>query len=220
MNPVPSLNPKPNLSAIALAGGLSQRMGQDKALLTINGIPLLQRICDIARQCADPVYVVTPWKERYCDRISNVRWIEEAAYAEGQPNGSLIGFMQGLAQVETEWVLLLACDLPQLDAGILQEGAASLSKIDQDVAALLPKNPEGWWEPLCGFYRRDRLPHLQDYVQQGGRSFQKWLAQQSVRQLDLVDSTMLLNCNTPADWQIVRSRSTKPTCLTDKTQDT
>jgi molybdenum cofactor guanylyltransferase len=211
MNPVPSLNPKPNLSAIALAGGLSQRMGQDKALLTIDGIPLLQKICDTASQCADPVYVVTPWIERYCDRISNVRWIEETAYSESESNGSLIGFMQGLAQVETEWVLLLACDLPQLDAGILQEGAASLSAIEPGVAALLPKNPEGWWEPLCGFYRRDRLPHLQDYVQQGGRSFQKWLAQQSVRQLDLEDSTMLLNCNTPADWQIVRSRSAKPT---------
>jgi molybdenum cofactor guanylyltransferase len=47
----------PSLSAIVLAGGLSSRMGQDKALIEINQVPLLAHICRIAQQCADPVYV-------------------------------------------------------------------------------------------------------------------------------------------------------------------
>jgi molybdopterin-guanine dinucleotide biosynthesis protein A len=53
------------LTAIVLAGGKSSRMGQDKALIPIQGVPLLQRVCRIAETCADRVYVVTPWPERY-----------------------------------------------------------------------------------------------------------------------------------------------------------
>ena len=48
------------LSAIVLAGGQSSRMGQDKALLTVEGEPLVQRVCDIAIAFCNPLYVVTP----------------------------------------------------------------------------------------------------------------------------------------------------------------
>jgi molybdenum cofactor guanylyltransferase len=184
-----------SLSAIVLAGGLSSRMGQDKALMAIEGTPMLTRICGIAKQCADPVWVVTPWVERYQPIVEGVRWVEEVQHTE-EPNGSLIGFIQGLEKVETEWVLLLACDLPNLRLEVLQHWKSLLSQTE--AAALLPKNPEGWWEPLCGFYRQNNLERLQTYVAGGGRSHQGWLAQQRVDELG-ADAQMLLNCNTPED---------------------
>jgi molybdenum cofactor guanylyltransferase len=192
----------PSLSAIVLAGGLSSRMGQDKALLTINRLPLLAQICQIAQQCAAPVYVITPWGDRYDSIVDRqVQFIPEVPLSSSpdQPNGSLIGFTQGLAVVQTEWVLLLACDLPNLRVEVLQAWAAELLTVTPEVVALLPKNPEGWWEPLCGFYRRDCLPSLQAYVEEGGRSFQGWLKRQEVRELKGGDGGMLLNCNTPED---------------------
>jgi molybdenum cofactor guanylyltransferase len=97
-------------------------------------------------------------------------------------------------------VLLLACDLPQLQAEVLETWAAELSNA-QGAIALLPKNPEGWWEPLCGFYRRDSLASLEAYVAGGGRSFQRWIKQQGSRvgELEVSHQEMLLNCNTPED---------------------
>jgi molybdopterin-guanine dinucleotide biosynthesis protein A len=155
----------------------------------------------MAQQVADPVYVVTPWSDRYQSVVDrSVQFIPEVLVSD-QTNGSLIGFIQGLAIVKTEWVLLLACDLPNLQAEVIQNWAAELPEAG-DKIALLPRNPEGWWEPLCGFYRRDCLASLEAYVAGEGRSFQRWLGQQGgkVRELEINDQEMLLNCNTPEDY--------------------
>jgi molybdenum cofactor guanylyltransferase len=213
-----------SLSAIVLAGGLSTRMGQDKALIQIEGVPLLQRTCQIALCCADRVYVVTPWVDRYraiAVQIADpcVQFIAEIP-EPGELNSQtpLKGFLQGFtqiqAQTETEWMLLLACDLPYLRADVLQNWIEeSVKQVDLGTIALLPRNPEGWWEPLCGFYHRRCLPDLHNFVEAGGRSFLRWLEglssleAESVRELPLSDPTVLFNCNTPDDLQNVTPAS-------------
>ncbi|MBV8883306.1 MAG: molybdenum cofactor guanylyltransferase [Chroococcidiopsidaceae cyanobacterium CP_BM_RX_35] len=204
-----------SLSAIVLAGGRSSRMGQDKALLPIQGVPMLQLVCEVAQNCTSSVYVVTPWPERYQHLLPATCQLLQEVPLPGEstgevlsssskatlplPHGPLIGFAQGLAQVQTDWVLLLACDLPRLRVEILQRWADGLPSVSQDAFALLPRHAKGW-EPLCGFYRCSCLPTLTDFIQQGGRSFQQWLIQHSVQLLPLPeDDPMLFNCNTSAD---------------------
>ncbi|MEH1867177.1 MAG: molybdenum cofactor guanylyltransferase [Nostoc sp.] len=188
------------LTAIVLAGGKSSRMGQDKALIPIQGIPLLQRVCAIAQSCADTVYIVTPWTERYQDLLlPGCQFIREVPLS-GEPlaHGPLVGFAQGLAEVQTEWVLLLACDLPRLRVEVLQDWVTRLDSVGDNAIAALAHNPKGW-EPLCGFYRRRCLPQLLKFINQGGRSFQQWLRQYPVEVLPLAEPEMLFNCNTPED---------------------
>ncbi|WP_017653480.1 molybdenum cofactor guanylyltransferase [Fortiea contorta] len=192
------------LSAIILAGGKSSRMGQDKALISIQGVPLLQQICDIAQACTNQVYVVTPWPERYqhlnlskCEFISEIPLSSSSA----QNQGPLVGFSQGLAQVQTEWVLLLACDLPKLKVEVLQEWIARLDSVDDAAIATLPHHTKGW-EPLCGFYRRRCLPPLLEFINKGGRSFQQWLQKHPVQVLSVSAPEMLFNCNTPEDLAV------------------
>ena len=193
-----------SLSAIVLAGGQSSRMGQDKALISLQGVPLLRQICDIALSCASEVYVVTPWPERYQDVLPNTCHViqEVPLPGETEPHGPLVGFAQALDRVETDWVLLLACDLPHLQVKVLQDWAMELEKTAPDAIALLPRHPKGW-EPLCGFYRRQCLPILTQYIDEGGRSFQHWLAQNPVQELPVSDTQLLFNCNTPADLEQV-----------------
>lgn len=194
------------LSAIILAGGQSSRMGQDKALISLQGVPLLRRVCQIALHCANEVYVVTPWPERYQDILPNAcRLLQEVPLpGETRPHGPLVGFAQGLAQVKTDWVLLLACDLPQLQANVLQEWTTQLEKTDKNVMAVLPRHAKGW-EPLCGFYRRQCLLMLTQFINEGGRSFQSWLAQHPVQELMIQDTQLLFNCNTPTDLERLAS---------------
>ncbi len=228
-----TINSCSKLTAIVLAGGKSSRMGEDKALILIQGVPLLQRVCEIAKGCSDTVYIVTPWPQRYqhllfpgCEFIRELPLPQEDTGKENaltrghqdtenylrtspplpvpasspslQTHGPLVGFAQGLAQVQTEWVLLLACDLPRLRVEVLQEWATRLNSVGDNAIAALAHHPKGW-EPLCGFYRRRCLPQLLDFINQGGRSFQEWLRQYPVEVLPLAEPEMLFNCNTPED---------------------
>ncbi len=204
-----------SLSAIVLAGGQSSRMGRDKARIPVQGVPLLRQVCDVALTCTCEVYVVTPWPERYQDILPAACHVipEVPLPGETKPHGPLVGFAQGLAQVETDWVLLLACDLPQLQANVLQSWVTQLDKTADDAMpeavreatiALLPRHPKGW-EPLCGFYRRQCLPMLTQFIDEGGRSFQRWLGQHLVQELPLSNTQLLFNCNTPADLERINS---------------
>lgn len=191
-----------SLSAIVLAGGKSSRMGRDKASIQLEGIPLLRRVCEAAGGCASPVYVVTFSPERYRDILPESCQIvrEVPLPGETEPHGPLVGFAQGLVTVKTDWVLLLACDMPQLNAEVLQQWARELEVVPKEAIALLPKQAKGW-EPLCGFYRCQCLPLLTEFIDRGGRSFQRWLAQHPVQELPVSDPQLLLNCNTPADLE-------------------
>ena len=195
-----------SVTAIVLAGGQSSRMGRDKALIPVNNVPLIRQVCEVAQECASVVYVVTPWIERYQDILaSNCQLIREVYDLEaGKTHGPLIGFRQALELVQTDWVLLLACDLPNLKVEVLQSWLQQLPEVPEDAIALLPRHPKGW-EPLCGFYRRCCLPLLTEYINRGGRSFQHWLAEHSVQELPVTQPEILFNCNTPADLEALEN---------------
>lgn len=173
-------------------------MGRDKAQIEINGVPMLRRVYDAARPCSREIYVLTSRVEAYRSLLpSDARFI-----AEIDPQGPAIAFAQALLHTSTEWVLLLACDLPRLDATRLQQWTTLLDDVSETAIALLPKHQKGW-EPLCGFYRRTCLSQLERFIDQGGRSFQAWLATQTVDELPISEPQMLFNCNTPDDLKHV-----------------
>lgn len=176
-------------------------MGRDKALILFAGVPLLTRICQTAQGVASQVFVISPWRSRYQSLIpQDCQFLQEIQPQENQSAGPLIGFSQALPQVRTEWVLLLAQDLPYLTIEILQEWSLNLKSVAPDAIAYLPRSEKNW-EPLSGFYRVDCLPLLNNYINQGGTSFQGFLNQHLVEELFIGDRALLFNCNTPEDLQ-------------------
>jgi molybdopterin-guanine dinucleotide biosynthesis protein A len=203
-----------HLISLILAGGMSSRMGEDKALITWQGQPMLYRVYQVAAECTEQVYLITPWRTKYQSLFATellqtkLEWIDES-----EPGaGPLIGFYRGLTAVQEihqsffsasddHWVLLLGCDLPDLNTEIIKHWRSHLNTINADILAAVPYSEKGW-EPLCGFYRCRILPELTKYVEQGGRSFQKWLKTTPVIKLPVgeKESKMLKNYNTPLDF--------------------
>ncbi len=202
--PLPEMNQPPftdphysehGVTALVLAGGNSSRMGTDKALLHWQGIPLLERVCQAAAQSCSRVYVLTPWPQRYQLLLPEGCHILLESIS-GQ--GPLVALEQGLRQISTTWLLLLACDLPLLNPTILQRWITLLP--DEEVMAVVPHHL-GRWEPLCGFYHAQSHPDLRSFLKQGGRSFQAWLSTLTTQKiaLDATATAMLWNCNSPED---------------------
>ena len=188
---------QPDLNILILAGGKSSRMGKDKALIPWDGVPLLQRVYRTANELNAPVWVMTPWFDRYGDILPpDCQWLPES-----QPvGGPLVALSEAFPQLSGEWILLLGCDLPLLNAAILRQWIDRLNTLPASVLAMVPQQDEGW-EPLCGFYRRTVHSELAQFLAGGGRSFQNWLPNISVHPLFLGDAEaeMLRNCNTPED---------------------
>lgn len=209
--------------AIALSGGKSSRMGQDKALLEIDGETLLFKTCQTALQVAYSVYVVARSQEQYQKAIANdLNHIYMVL--DQKSDGALVGFWQGLNAIADsadrllpDWILLLACDLPNVQSEVLQIWASQLADLPDNAIAYLPlylennsdpdHNSKKQWEPLCGFYRWPCRDSLTKFINKGGRSFQKWLGEQEVMQISNVPSSMLLNCNTPQEFLNFRKRN-------------
>jgi len=186
-------------ASVILAGGQSSRMGQDKALIPWNGVPLLQRVAQVATQCTEKVYIVTPWPERYqAIAPPQCQWLIES----NPGNGPLVALAQIWANLNHSWILLLGCDLPNLDPTLLHHWIAQLADIPESTLALVPRQGKHW-EPLCGFYRSSLHTHLDSFLQNGGNSFQNWLSSLPVQPLSVDDTVaqMLHNCNAPEDLQ-------------------
>jgi molybdenum cofactor guanylyltransferase len=179
------------ITSLILAGGQSRRMGTDKALLEIDGVPLLQKIHGIAASVTDRVYVIASPRPGF-----PVDWQYLPETHPGQ--GPLVAFAAGLEQVEGDWALLLACDLPYLDSAAVQRWCQELETVPEEAIAYLYPHPKGW-EALCGFYRPRCLPSLKNWIAGGGRSFQPWLAQEIVAAMIETDRRFFINWNRPQD---------------------
>jgi molybdenum cofactor guanylyltransferase len=179
------------ISSLILAGGESRRMGKDKALLEIDGVPLLKKIHGIAAAGTDQVYVIASPRPGF-----PVDWQYLPEANPGQ--GPLIAFAAGLERVDGDWVLLLACDLPYLKIAAVQRWCQELGNVPEGAIAYLAPHPKGW-EALCGFYRPRCLPSLKNWIAQGERSFQPWLAQEIVAPMIETDQRFFVNWNRPED---------------------
>jgi molybdopterin-guanine dinucleotide biosynthesis protein A len=191
--------PSPNfpIAALILAGGKSSRMGRDKALVTYQGKPMLQRVYQVAAECTQQVYVLTPWKERYQNILpSDCNYLTETQSGKGPVNG----LSEGLAQISADWILLLACDLPLLDVEIIKNWINKLSQIPSSTLALVPQRSQ-IWEPMCAFYRKEVKTELDIFLKKGKRSFQDLLSGIEVEVLNVDEKAdlMLFNCNSPGD---------------------
>ena len=191
------------IASLILAGGKSRRMGQDKALLKVENETLLARTVAIAVELTNQVWISTPWREVYQPYFSEtVHWLDDV-----QQEGPVVALSQSLMHIpEQDWILVLACDLPYLNLAQLKKWCLMLETVPQDCGAALVKQ-EKWYEPLCGFYRFSMQTSLYEFIKNGDRSFQKWLATEKVFELAIDDPKMLFNCNTPADFVTLKANS-------------
>jgi molybdopterin-guanine dinucleotide biosynthesis protein A len=186
---------KRDRSGWVLAGGASSRMGTDKALIEVDGQPL--------------VVLTASRVAEVCGNVSIVG--DPAQYAKfGLPvvpdrfpgEGPLAGIEAALGATETDWNLIVACDMPALEPAILER------LFSAGAECALPEYPDGRVEPLCAVYHRRCHAGIVDAMKQGIRKVTDALAHLGVNHaityISVTSAESFANLNTPEELRRYR----------------
>ena len=157
------------------AGGQSSRMGEDKALKTFLGRPLIQRVVDRLSPIADEIILTTNRPEDYA--FLGLRLI-----ADLKPGrGALGGLYTAIASAAHPTVAVVACDMPFASATLLETASRLMVREEADV--VIPKSEQGY-EPLHAVYRRATcLPAIESAIEADQWKVIAWFPQVKVRTL-------------------------------------
>ncbi len=196
-------SPPSPAGGFVLAGGASRRMGQNKALLEINGEPLFLRAANLLKAYVSPVILLGA-PDQYA-------WYGFPTLRDRWPGrGPLAALLTGIEQSACEWNVFLACDLPLLPRefiGLLLRRAQR-----GGVDAVVARTNAGW-QPLCAAYRQTCAPKMREALEAGKPGVIDVLPDLRV---DVITSEQIAaaglsdeifeNVNTPEDWQNVLPR--------------
>ena len=104
------MNTASDVTAVILAGGMSRRLGRNKALEPFQGEPLIHRVIGKMGRIASNVIVVA----NDVERVAELDLPDHAnpVIDEYPGKGSLGGIYTGLRASPTEWAVFCACDMP------------------------------------------------------------------------------------------------------------
>ena len=182
--------------ALILAGGVSSRMGQDKAALPDeHGRPLLARIATLASQISERV-MVSVADDNFADELRR-QWPLIADDPRGK--GPLAGILAALRSAEdTQW-LVLACDLPMLDIATLEQLLAIAAQHADAPAVAMRSEHDQLPEPMCAIWRPAMQPRILDAFAAQRYCARKCLIMANAILVDPVTPGALENMNTPQD---------------------
>lgn len=186
-----------DLTAFVLAGGKSTRMGLDKAFIRLKGATLLARALETARAITPEVVIVG---ERA--KFSSFGTVIDDVFRDRGPLG---GIHAALAVTATDLNLVVAVDLPYLEAGFLKRLIA-LARAN-DAAVTLPR-AGGGWQPLCAVYRKSFGAVAERSLLAGQNKIDPLFAAVKIMPLDEPEivrqgfsANMFRNLNTPEDLE-------------------
>jgi molybdopterin-guanine dinucleotide biosynthesis protein A len=181
------------LYGLVLAGGESRRMGYDKALLVRDGQSQLSYIATLLGEATDQVFVSARDAQQDDPERSRFTTILDR-YAGIGPVAGILSAMD--THPDADW-LVVACDLPNIDAGTLQYLVANRTVGKPFVA--YRSSYGGLPEPLCAIYAAGSDEIVRQFVDEGIVCPRKILIKSDTELLDQPNPAALDNVNTPDD---------------------
>ncbi len=187
-----------SISILVLAGGQSQRMGVNKALLRIDAQEtLIARVVHNLQPLSRDIVVVSNSPELYADLpVRHAGDLFPGA-------GPLAGLHAGLAVAEHPWSLVVACDMPLVDHRLVR----FMILLSEGHDLVVPRK-DGELEPLHALVSKACLPAIEARLTAGQRRVISFYPDVRVRVVEPgevaifdPDGRSFANANTPEDWQ-------------------
>ena len=189
------------LSGIVLAGGLSRRLGRDKAVEPFGDEPLIARVIGRLSTLTNETVVVVNNEARGAELpLPDEARVAVDIYPD---SGSLGGIFSGLTAANNDWGFVVACDMPFLNTDLI----AHMLTLREDYDAVVPLL-DGYPEPTHAAYSIACLPHIESRLEAGQLKIAGFFDDVRVRyvsesEIDSFDAERLsfFNVNRPDDLE-------------------
>ncbi|NDJ53251.1 MAG: molybdenum cofactor guanylyltransferase [Chloroflexi bacterium] len=181
-----------------LAGGKSSRMGRDKSFVELAGQAVIEHVIErVTNLGQQETFVIT-------NRPTAYRHLGLVMVSDLVPEkGSLGGIYTAITHSPTDWVLVVACDMPFLSSTLLQHMVSLIQESSFDV--IVPR-VEGHPQGLHALYHKRCLDPIREQIEQDRLKVIGYYDQVRVRYLDESEyqgydpeGWAFFNLNSPAD---------------------
>ena len=192
-----------DVEGFILVGGQSSRMGSDKSQLVFGTQTGVERITAALRVLTPEIRLVGARDQGSSAGLQNIpdayeRW------------GALGGIQTAFAACQSEWAVIVACDLPLVTGELFARlWQLARSSNEETFDAIVPIQPDERPQPLCAIYRRESCSETaKQLISEGEHKPRALLAKVRTRWVkfgDLSDlpgaENFFLNVNTPSDYE-------------------
>jgi molybdopterin-guanine dinucleotide biosynthesis protein A len=187
-------------TSVILCGGKALRFGRSKAIASVGGFTVIQRIIRVLEPLSSQIIAVTSAEKTDIPVADKARVVTDV-YPERGPLG---GIYTGLLHAQSDFALVVGCDMPFLNAEMI---SLMLDLVDGfDVVA--PRLGNGYIEPLHAVYAKTCLIKMRSQLESGQLSIWSALRELHARYMETeeylpLDPSMLsfFNINTLKDLE-------------------
>ncbi|MDA1027810.1 MAG: molybdenum cofactor guanylyltransferase [Bacteroidetes bacterium] len=177
-----------SLCGVILCGGQSHRYGSDKALILIDGEPLIRRAHRVLATVVDDIVIaVGPLGRTY--EVNALQIPDKRMDA-----GPLAGIEAAFEATTAERLFVLAVDLPLVEMRDLKE---IVNQFHYPLT-YARDTQTGRDQPLCSIWHRSLQSPLSTYLNEGNRSVMGFISSHSNSKVDVGDGR-LINVNFKSD---------------------
>ena len=142
-----------DITGIILAGGKSSRMGQNKSLMQIDGVTLIERTVALMKDLFPLLLLSTNSHSEY--EFLNLEMVQDIVANVGP----LAGIYSSLQASKTELNFIISCDMPLLTKDMVDYIITYLPDAPIKVA-----KADGFVQQLCGLYSRAVIPKIEEII--------------------------------------------------------
>ena len=194
------------IEGFVLNGGMSTRMGAPKGPLRIGQFTFAEHAATALRAVCDRVYAVGGE-----EAIDGVETVSDVAWNGKKEKASIFGLRSALLHCSTKYAAVLACDMPFVTGDVISRLVQDIRVLEAGEAdVIIPSDKNGWRQPLCAIYERDRCRVAIDaYLMTGERKIRDLISRLLKHTIDHSNfaafenaENVFLNINTPADLDL------------------
>ena len=194
-----------NILGTVLAGGKSQRFGEDKSQVKLNGKLLIDYILSEIIDEFKEILIVSNNQIKY-KNYKNISLINDLKKDQG-PLGGVLSAMKWAKEKNDKykWISTFPVDTPFFKKDILQK---FLSEIDSEESKLFFIKSNNTRHNIFGIWSIDLMKKLEDDLNEGQRKVEVWANSVGVKviNMEFINKDPFFNINTKEDLEKAKEK--------------